>query len=439
VSDDDHKRLLLALTPLAERTVEDILFDRDEAAIVVGSASDAGELLSLVERCEADAILLSAELSGISEAHCLRLRASGLRVLGLALDDRGAETLLGLGVDDVVRPPLAADDLARVLGGAAGEPSIGDSARRAVAVEASHESVSRGRGNMIAVVGSLGSPGSSECAASLAAVAAARWRTLLVELDLLGSGSLDLRLGCDPQRGSLLGLVRAVDGEGAVGELVDRWICGGERGWPPVLLAPPQLEAHVDEVSRPGAIHAALDAAGSLYPLLVGDVGSLIAMPGELPKVARCHREALLGADAVILVIGAREEQLRAGRAQLALLLDAMGIKRERLRLCVNGTGGPGAGGRRELEDVLGRELAELRLAVDAWLPVDGRALMRARRSGLPLALARPRGPYARAIGRLLDELLLPARPVPRERKERLPVPAASTVDDEELSLPWRS
>lgn len=438
MSGGDQPRLLLALTPLAERMVEDVLFGGD-AAVVVGSASDAGELLSLAERYDADAVLLSAELSGVNEAHCSRLRAHGLRLLGLALDDGSATALRSLGVDDVVRSPLDGDAaLKDLVGSGRGVDSALDDAHRDLAVTGSGEPPSPGRGNAIAVVGSAGSPGASECSASLAALAAMRWRTLLIELDFV-AGSLGLRLGCDPQRGSLLGLVRAAGGDGALGELVERWTCGGERGWPPVLPAPPQLETHIDELSRPGAIRVALDAAASLYPLLVADVGWLLATPGDLPKVARCHRETLLSADAVILVIGAREEQLRAGRAQLALLLESLGIKRERLRICVNAVGAPGASRKSELQELFAAELAELRLAVDAWLPFDRRALKRSRMSGLPLALARPRGGYARAIRRLLDELLLPARPVPRERKERLPVPAAPSGADEEVSLPWRS
>jgi hypothetical protein len=93
---------------------------------------------------------------------------------------------------------------------------------------------------------------------------------------------------------------------------------------------------------------------------------------------------------------------------------------------------------------VLAPELAELRLAVDAWLPNDARAATGARRSGTPLALARRRGGYARALRGLLDELLLPSQPVPRERKTRLPIPAPvatapQPVQDEEVALPWRS
>ena len=138
----------------------------------------------------------------------------------------------------------------------------------------------------------------------------------------------------------------------------------------------------------------------------------------------------------VLLVLGAREEQLRAGLGQLDALLE-LGIPSQRLRVVVNGVGGPGATTRR-LEQVLARQLAERGFALDAWLPWDGRALARAQRTG---ACRRPPArPYARAQRRLLDEFFLPVAPAPRERKLRLVPPAARDEEaEEEVALPWRS
>ncbi len=174
------------------------------------------------------------------------------------------------------------------------------------------------------MVGGRGAPGASELACSLAALAARQWQTLLVELDLLGGG-LALRLGADPGQGSLLALARATrSGEPALGELLDRWLVT-RPGWPPVLLAPPDPAAVIDELDQPGAIRAALDALAHHYPLVVADVGWLLDQPGETGPVERCHREAVLSADAVLLVLGAREAQLDAGLAQLDLLLETLG------------------------------------------------------------------------------------------------------------------
>ena len=235
---------------------------------------------------------------------------------------------------------------------------------------------------MLAVIGSKGAPGASECAASLAALAAERWPCILVELDALGGG-LDLRLGADPRQGSLLGLTRAVAaGDGALGELLERWLAVRE-GWPPVLVGAPDLEQALGELARPGAVAATLRALASAYPLAVADVGFLLAEGEEAGPACRVHREAVVAADAVLLVLGARDEQLRAGLDQLDSLL-ALGIPPERLRVAVNGVGGPGATARSTLEQVLPGQLAERRFALDAWLPWDGRALARALRTGLP-------------------------------------------------------
>ena len=439
MSDDAQPRLLLGLTPLAERQVEDELFGGEQSVAVIGSAADAAELLVLAERRHADAVLLSPELPALDTGNCARLRSHGLRLIGLAFDEPNEQALNTLGVDATLRPPLTAHELADACTEAPTAEPLPEQAH----TPTQNERKASRSGSVLAVVPASGSPGASECAASLAALADQRWPTLLVELELLDS-TLALRLGADPQRGSLLGLVRGQAADGALPDLLARWTTAGDRGWPPVLVAPPDPGLHLDELARPGAIRSALEAAASVYPLVVADVGALLALPGELPKAVRVHREALLTADAVLLVIGAREQQLRAGRAQLTLLLDELGIKRERLRIAVSGLGAPGAGTKTELENALNPELAELRLAVDAWLPYDARAAVRARRSGSPLALARPRGRYARALRGLIDEVLLPSQPVPRERKTRLPIPApfaarAANTQDEEVALPWRS
>ena len=82
------------------------------------------------------------------------------------------------------------------------------------------------------------------------------------------------------------------------------------------------------------------------------------------------------------------------------------------------------------------RELAERRFALDAVLPWDRRALARAQRSGLPLARARRRGAYGRALARLLDELFLPVVPTPRERKLPLVPPRADRQQPEKVAVP---
>jgi Flp pilus assembly CpaE family ATPase len=219
-------------------------------------------------------------------------------------------------------------------------------------------------------------------------------------------------------------------------ELLERWLATRD-GWPPVLLGPATLAQALPELARPGAVANALNALAEVTPLSVLDVGFQLEQGEELGPAARIHREALVTADSVVLVLGAREEQLRAGLAQLELILDALAIKPERLRVVANGVGGPGAVPTTELTETLAQRLAERGLALDAALRWDGRALARATRAGLPLAIAHPRGRYARTLARLLEQLFLPVAPEPRERKRML-VPPQPKEQTEEVALPWR-
>jgi hypothetical protein len=201
-----------------------------------------------------------------------------------------------------------------------------------------------------------------------------------------------------------------------------------------------QLDAGITEFARPGAVASALRALRARMPLTICDVGRLLATGNDLAAPARVHREALITADAVLLVLGARDAHLRPGLAQLDRLLDVLGIARERLRLAVNGIGGPGAASERVLNETLVPRLAERGLTADAWLAWDDRALDRARRRGLPLTGARPGGRYAGALARLLDELFLPVALTPRGRKHRFAAPTTTQTQDlqEEVALPWR-
>jgi hypothetical protein len=424
-------RLVLALTPLAERAIEATLFDGEDASLeLLCSVGEADELLRTIGEERPDAVLLSPGLAGLTPGHCERVRSAGVRLVGLALDQRDNDALNSIGVDHTVESTVSREELIAAAQGDRGEaPAV------PVVAPTLPPRVERTKdgGSILAVIGSRGAPGSSECAASLAALARSRWPTVLAEVDAIGGG-LDVRLGADAQQGSLLGLVRASggDGGGALRELVEHWLTSRE-GWPPVLLAPPDNEA-LAECATPGAITSALHSLCGLYPVVVADIGFPLADGAQLPAAARTHREALVAADAVLLVLGAREAQLRHGLRQLDLLRDQLAIPPDRLRVIVNGVGGPGAASRRAILDSAANFLAERDVSIDAWLPWDGRALARAGHSGTPLALARRRGSYARAITRLLDELFMPAAttPAPRRRKRRLAVTVARERDQEE-------
>jgi Flp pilus assembly CpaE family ATPase len=419
---------VLALTPVAERAIEPLLFGPQAVVEPRASVGEADELEHQVGP-HIEALLLSPDLSGLTAAHCARARARGAQIVGIALDDHDRQALAALAVDEAVDATADADALRRAL---RSTPMI---VTREPA-PASPDPEQRD-GSVVAVIGSKGAPGASECAASLAALAATRWQALLVELDALG-GALDLRLAADAHQGSLLGVARAAEaGDGALRELLERWLATKD-GWPPVLLGPATLAQALPELARPGAVAKALNALAAVSPLSVLDVGFQVEAGDELGPAVRIHREALVTADAVLLVLGAREDQLRAGLMQLELLLDRLGTKPERLRVLANGVGGPGAIPTAELTETLAQRLAERGLALDAALPWDGRALAKATRAGMPLAIAHPRGRYARTLTRLLEQLFLPVAPEPRERKRML-IPPAPKEQTEEVALPWRS
>jgi MinD-like ATPase involved in chromosome partitioning or flagellar assembly len=435
--------VLLALSPLVEQQVAPLLFG-DEAAVTV--ASSLVELAAiertLADGTHAEALLISADLPDLSASALSRARSYGLRALGIAADQHDAALLRDLPLDAIITSPVDTTELL-----AAVRPPVNESRPAQVGEQRAIRRRERQRdGTVLAVVGSRGAPGASELACSLGALAAAQWQTVLVELDLLGNAGLAVRLGSDAQQGSLLALLRATrGGEPALAELLERWLIS-RSGWPPLLLAPPQPEQAIDELDQPGAIRSAFDALAARQPLVLVDVGFLLAQPGPLGPVERCHREALLAADGVVLVLGAREAQLDAGLAQLDLLLDTLEIPTDRIRVVCSGVAGPGAIPRTQLEQTLTVALRDRELAVDALIPWDGRALAKAVRTGLPLAAAHPRGGYARALQRLLDTLFLPGAPVARGRKRMLRLPTRTTDEavpaparDEEVALPWRN
>lgn len=436
----DRPRIVLALSPLAERRVEPLLFDGDAPLQLVATTLEADELLRTVQEHEPNAVLLSPDFSGLTAAHCERVRAAGTRMVGLAAEPRDHQALDALGVEAQIDASISREELLAALQGAASAPVT-----TAQTPTVQHE---RGEdhGSLVAVIGSKGAPGSSECAASLAALAAGRWDTLLVELDVLG-GSLALRLGADPSDGSVLGLIRATQaGEGGLRELIERWRCERE-GWPAVLLGPPDPQA-LAELAQPGAITRALDALTEVYPLVVCDVGFPLA-DAQQPAV-RAHREVLVNADAVLLVLGSSEAQLRQGLQQLEVILGTLAIGAERLRVIASGLGAPSSVAKDTINATIAPHLIDNGLTVDAWLSWDARGARAAQRRGLPIALARPRGGYRRALAGLLNELFLDddaagTSPRTRRKKRRLTAPnplrrtAPEQPYEEEVALPWQT
>lgn len=426
----ERPRVVLALSPIAERQVEPLIFDHDPPLEILSSVAVADELAREVQQHTPDAVLLSPALSGLTPSHCERLRATGARIVGLALDQHEYGLLDTLGVDETIGSEVSREQLlAAVKTRERGRDDQSAAMPVAPPPRARPERL-EGRGSVLAVLGVRGAPGASELAASLATLAARAWATVLVEADALGGG-LAARLGVDPGDGSLTGLIRAIDaGESGVRELVERWLVQPD-GWPAVLLGPsdPQIAG---ELGRPGVMTSALDTLAALYPVVVCDVAFLLTDGQQQP--VHLHREALINADAVLLVLGSREAQLHAGLRQLDLLTDGLAIPAERVRIIVGQAGGPSSAHKAAITNTITARLAERGLSVDAWLPWDARGARRAEQQGRPIALARQHGPYARTARRLLDELFIPASvPKAKRRKRRLPTPAAQSGEHDEV------
>lgn len=426
-------RVLLGLVPTDEQAIEQLLYG-GEQLLVTGAGANASELLALAlaHARGAEVALVSPDLPGLDAGSVARLRASGVHTIGLALDESAASALACLDVDAIARPPLSvqqlleqARDNATGPPGALG-PRLDGGART-------------GRANVLALVGGKGAPGASELALSLAALATRRGCVLLAECDG-DDGALAVRADADPQQGSLLGLARALQrGDPELEQLFPRWLAGGERGWPQLLLGAPDPQRTLHEIVAPGGVPALVGFLADRFDLVVCDVGHRLARTGEPDPAVRLHRDLLVAADAVLLVLGARPDQLHDGFRQLGLLLDELAIPQERLRVVVNGQPAAAAPGSADTVAAITHALEERELTVDAWLPWDARALQASLRLGLPLALARRRGRYAKAVRRLLDAIVASTVEQAREpeSEETVDIPAAAEAVAE-VALPWR-
>ena len=243
--------VVLALTPVAERAVEHLLFGRGAVLEPRASAAEADELEREVPVRRGGG---RAPLARSLRPHRRALRPRP----GLRRPRRRSRQGLP-GAAGATRARRRRGRRAGRLGGgvprrAAWPGRRGGGGARALRSRRSCRPAlpaDEGSGSVLAVIGSKGAPGASECAASLAALAAERWPCVLVELDALGGG-LDLRLGADPRQGSLLGLARAVAaGDGALGELLERWLTVRE-GWPPVLVGAARPGAGARRTRSPG-------------------------------------------------------------------------------------------------------------------------------------------------------------------------------------------
>ena len=413
---------MLGLAPLEEEAVEEVLYASGRVE-VRGSALDAHDLLELAAVESPELALVSAALPGLAAEHLERLRCAGIGLVGLARDERGAESLLRLGLEPAIRMPMRAGRLLALLGAGA-EPA-------AAAAEPSTPQAPAGR--VVAVVGGRGAPGASELAGSLAALAARHERVVLAALDG-AAGRLSGEAGAG---GGFAGLPPAPNG--ATGPARSEAALSATRSGFELLQPGEPQRAAAAEPAEGELAGQLLDPLRSSYPLVLCDLGHRLrpACAGDL--AARLHREVARAADLVILVAGVRPEQRSAALRQLDALSSELALPAARLRVVVNGQAVLPTAPRGGVAASLARELSRRGLNLDAWLPYDHRALKAAARSGLPLAHARPRGRYARALETFRAAHLPAPRPeLGLELRHGLGSVIRSAGAREEVVLPWR-
>ena len=143
----ERPAVVLALTPVAERAIEPLLFGAQAVVEPLASVGEADELDHELGP-NTEAVLLSPDLSGLTPAHCVRARARGARLVGIALDEDDRQALSALAVDETVHAEAGADTLRRALHDAPTGPTP---APPAAATRSEPQT-----GSVIAVLGSKG-------------------------------------------------------------------------------------------------------------------------------------------------------------------------------------------------------------------------------------------------------------------------------------------
>jgi pilus assembly protein CpaE len=241
----------------------------------------------------------------------------------------------------------------------------------------------RGRGTVIVAFSGKGGTGTSMIAANLAVVLAggADGRAVLLDTDLqFGDAAAMLHVEHHPLTIADL----APHGEAIDGALLDDVLATGP-GEVRVLRAPSSPEfAETVGVSH---LRAIIRASAKAHEFVVVDTPSILD-----ERVL----EAFELADRLLLVTSYNLSAVRGTKATL-LLLDALGVERERVGVVLNHTR-PHVNYRRDdIEEILGRRvLVDLAYDPRTDASVD---------SGSPIVLAQPRAELSRSLIALADQL----------------------------------
>lgn len=174
-------RVAVATTLSARRWESDLVAKARETALVrvVSRAYD----LEDVARYDPDVVVAGSETSWVTTAQVGIWRRHGARVIGIHPpgDQPGRNLFLTAGADEILTDDTPSISILRTIRALATQPTVRSS-----------------DGRLVAVTGPRGAPGRTEVAIALAAAAAKRHSTLLIDLD---PPSIGLRLGLPPNPG----------------------------------------------------------------------------------------------------------------------------------------------------------------------------------------------------------------------------------------------
>ena len=366
----------------------------------------------------------SPDLSASTAAHCARVPGLRRRVVGLARDSRERQELLALGVDDVVEPgrlggrvPRRAARARRRRG--SGAPSLGAGGSRGSLP------TDRGSGSVLAVIGAR-SAGRKRVRCLLAALAGSAGRAS--SSTSMHSAAVRSQAGRRSRQGSCSGSrgpwPRATARSASSERLAVR------EGGRPSSLARPTRSRRRRTRSPPGA--------GRLRPRVGASARHRRhRLPARREESGRgLPRPPRRSWRRTLLVLGARDEQL--GGPHAARCAPRTRHPPQRLRVVVNGVGGPGATTTSALEHVLAGSSPSA--ASRSTRGSRGTGVRSPRPAHRGASRRRPpRGPYARARGGCSTSSS--CRSLPRRGSGSCGLfrPAPRGEAEEEVALPWRS
>ena len=353
------------------------------AGVAVAAEVAPGQGLDAARAHGATGVLVDDAMAGPEELLALVRAGHAVVLVGGRPDQEAIRRAMVLGIRDYVDEPFTPEDLARAVAAAGHLASGGPAA-----------------GRLVAVCGGRGGSGRSSIALNLAVALGLLAERPVAAVDLcLDFGGLVTLAGAEAER-----------------TLADACRPSGPLD-PDVLIqlmtAPPRLPVRILASPRDPSLAAEIAGAAVreggrdyLAEILTGLLGRFPWVVADLPPApGEGWLAALDRAEAAVVVVTPDVPGLAAA-ARLLRLLDALGVEPARRKVVLNAPWGPARVPAGTVADLIGAPV-DLAIAFD---PSVGAALD----AGRPLVGRRHRGPFARAIAALAQQLAGTAVAVPR-------------------------